>query len=670
MGACLTLEREEGKARKRSEEIDRQLGEFAKQQNNVIKILLLGAGESGKSTLVKQMKIIHTDGFTHAELSSFRPTVLDNLLASMKYVLVGMGILRINLEHQRNKVHAENVLLAKSCFDMSFTILPDVAASLQALWSDRGVRLAVARGYDYELNDSALYIQTEPLVNQNQELMNEISLLKKQLNAATAKVSAMESTISAVENIFSRNQIKKIQNNKRILWSTSEISKAISLYSAGPRAYRLMIKRGFPYPAVSTLQSWLKKIKIQPGTIKNAFKIVEYSSFSRKDKVCTLLFDEMKIKKEYVYDKSEDQVLQPFSYVQVIMLTGLFKQWKQPVYYNYDTKMTFSILSEVITFVEKAGFQVVAMVCDLGGGNRALHNELEITESKPYFKNPHNGENVYVFADVPHLLKLIRNHFVDEGFIFNGKELNKDCVESVIDATTGSDLKITHKIDKEKLNVRGAHRQRVKYAAKLFSHTVSKAISRCGMLGLINQDENWTELADVFKLVNDWFDIFNVSVPVSDTRTRNRAYGLALEGQNNILQRMSEMVATMRVKGRKSLLPFQKGILMSNKALQLLLEDIKKRYNINYILTRRLNQDPLENFFGVIRAKGGLNDHPTSLDFKYRMRSYLMGKNEGAFSDYCNVEDDGTPTLTISGNMMKSLLQQQLLTPILRMEMT
>lgn len=106
MGACLTLEREEGKARRKSEEIDRQLGELAKQQNNVIKILLLGAGESGKSTLVKQMKIIHADGFTLAELSSFRPTVLDNLLASMKYVLSGMGLLRINLECPRNKVRA------------------------------------------------------------------------------------------------------------------------------------------------------------------------------------------------------------------------------------------------------------------------------------------------------------------------------------------------------------------------------------------------------------------------------------------------------------------------------------------------------------------------------------------------------------------------------------
>lgn len=123
------------------------------------------------------MKIIHADGFTHTELNSFRPTVLDNLLSSMKYVLAGMGLLRINLEHIRNKVyintlltslmiqkplvfsfqtHAKNVLAAESCFDMSFTVLPDVSASLQALWSDRGVRLAVARGYEYELNDSAL----------------------------------------------------------------------------------------------------------------------------------------------------------------------------------------------------------------------------------------------------------------------------------------------------------------------------------------------------------------------------------------------------------------------------------------------------------------------------------------------------------------------------------
>ncbi|KAK7790791.1 hypothetical protein R5R35_012050 [Gryllus longicercus] len=158
MGGCLTLDREESKARRRSEEIDKQLGELAKQERNVIKILLLGAGESGKSTLVKQMKIIHSDGFTKEELRSFRPTVMDNLLSSMKYVLTGMGLLRINLQSAKNKAHAQIVLASSSCFDKGFNVLPRVAAALQALWQDRGVRLAVARGYEYELNDSAIYL--------------------------------------------------------------------------------------------------------------------------------------------------------------------------------------------------------------------------------------------------------------------------------------------------------------------------------------------------------------------------------------------------------------------------------------------------------------------------------------------------------------------------------
>jgi guanine nucleotide-binding protein subunit alpha len=35
-------------------------------------------------------------------------------------------------------------------------LLPVVAVAMQQLWQDAGVRRAVARGYEYELNDSAV----------------------------------------------------------------------------------------------------------------------------------------------------------------------------------------------------------------------------------------------------------------------------------------------------------------------------------------------------------------------------------------------------------------------------------------------------------------------------------------------------------------------------------
>ncbi|KAF6072505.1 G-protein alpha subunit family protein [Candida albicans] len=52
-----------------------------------VKVLLLGSGESGKSTIVKQMKILHSDGYTQDELEEYRPFVYKNILDCIKNVI-------------------------------------------------------------------------------------------------------------------------------------------------------------------------------------------------------------------------------------------------------------------------------------------------------------------------------------------------------------------------------------------------------------------------------------------------------------------------------------------------------------------------------------------------------------------------------------------------------
>lgn len=148
-----------------------------------------------------------------------------------------------------------------------------------------------------------------------------------------------------------------------------------------------------------------------------------------------------------------------------------------------------------------SGFRVVAVVSDLGGGNRSLHNALNINYQNTWFINPSNNKKVHVLADVPHLIKLIRNNFVDHGFIVNGKEINKQIIEELLDVTGTSDLTISYKISRDSLYVKGAARQKVKLATKLFSHTIAMAISRCGTTGALKQ-QNWLECSDFFKLVS------------------------------------------------------------------------------------------------------------------------------------------------------------------------
>ena len=54
----------------------------------------------------------------------------------------------------------------------------------------------------------------------------------------------------------------------------------------------------------------------------------------------------------------------------------------------------------------------------------------------------------------------------------------------------------------------------------------------------------------------------NSRVPKHDSRERSHAYGLAPEIQNDILNNMSQMISDIRMNGKNTLLPFQKGIIL------------------------------------------------------------------------------------------------------------
>ena len=79
MALCF-LSAEEREARSRSKAIDRNLRREKQLVQNSIKILLLGAGESGKSTVLKQMRILHGGGYSMSDKQDFRPVVYHNIL--------------------------------------------------------------------------------------------------------------------------------------------------------------------------------------------------------------------------------------------------------------------------------------------------------------------------------------------------------------------------------------------------------------------------------------------------------------------------------------------------------------------------------------------------------------------------------------------------------------
>jgi guanine nucleotide-binding protein G(o) subunit alpha len=152
-----SLSSDDRAAVERNRQIERALKEDGLQAAKDIKLLLLGAGESGKSTIVKQMKIIHEGGFTSEDNRQFKPVVYSNTIQSLVAIIRAMAILHIDLADADREVDAKLIIDVISRMEDTEPFSDELLAAMKRLWSDAGVRTCFSRSNEYQLNDSAQY---------------------------------------------------------------------------------------------------------------------------------------------------------------------------------------------------------------------------------------------------------------------------------------------------------------------------------------------------------------------------------------------------------------------------------------------------------------------------------------------------------------------------------
>ncbi|KAL3117596.1 hypothetical protein niasHT_000331 [Heterodera trifolii] len=75
----------------KSQAIDDELKKEAINNIRIVKVLLLGASNSGKSTVAKQMRILHTEGFTEAEKIHYKYMVHSNYIDFFSQIAKGIA---------------------------------------------------------------------------------------------------------------------------------------------------------------------------------------------------------------------------------------------------------------------------------------------------------------------------------------------------------------------------------------------------------------------------------------------------------------------------------------------------------------------------------------------------------------------------------------------------
>jgi len=133
-------------------EIDRKLEEQKKVMANEIRLLLLGAGESGKSTMAKQLRILHGGGFTDEEKHSYKQAILQNIWESIGVIYQASEALEVNIKKKNNRMFAIQFLQP-----FPGTIKPELAEGIEQFWGDSGTQKLYKRRKEYQLIDSFEY---------------------------------------------------------------------------------------------------------------------------------------------------------------------------------------------------------------------------------------------------------------------------------------------------------------------------------------------------------------------------------------------------------------------------------------------------------------------------------------------------------------------------------
>lgn len=126
------------------------------EKKNEAKILLLGAGESGKSTIFKQMKLLYQLGFNNDEKKIFQHIIYTNIITAMRDMISyaesqPATTVAISDENQNH------VDIVRALNLVNFSWSSELKDALTRLWDDPAIQNAYQNGSRYNLSDSAGY---------------------------------------------------------------------------------------------------------------------------------------------------------------------------------------------------------------------------------------------------------------------------------------------------------------------------------------------------------------------------------------------------------------------------------------------------------------------------------------------------------------------------------
>lgn len=324
---------------------------------------------------------------------------------------------------------------------------------------------------------------------------------------------------------------------------------ALTLHFNSPRAYSYLREKFDDHlPHTGTIRQWYANSSVsgEAGLCRQSFEILSEKAAELKAKgkelMCTLILDEMSIRKHLQWSGSHTTFLGQINYgfrpecmevplannALVFMVNGHNLDLNVAVAYYFVNSLTAeekaALLREIISKVRECGVRVLSItfdglssnftMCELLGANFNLNN------LTPYFVLPPDDRNIYIIVDPSHVLKLARNTIGNKKTMcVDGHKIEWKYFESLENFRAEKDFAHAHKLTKRHIHY-DLNKMNVRIAAETLSNSVANSMKLLMDKGF-KQFANSAATIKYVKYINDCFDIFNTKGVKSDIIFKN-----------------------------------------------------------------------------------------------------------------------------------------------------
>ncbi|XP_076898826.1 guanine nucleotide-binding protein alpha-2 subunit-like [Bidens hawaiensis] len=144
-------------------EIERRIEQETKAEKHIQKLLLLGAGESGKSTIFKQIKLLFQTGFDERELQSYTSVIHANVYQTIKILHDGAKELALSeADSSKYELSVDNKEIGEKLSEIGGRLdyprlTEELVQDILKIWSDPAIQETYARGNELQVPDCADY---------------------------------------------------------------------------------------------------------------------------------------------------------------------------------------------------------------------------------------------------------------------------------------------------------------------------------------------------------------------------------------------------------------------------------------------------------------------------------------------------------------------------------